>query len=534
MSNQESNGEHTAGAIADNPKPAPRAAQNTARSPGFLHNVAYVWFAYLISVITGFLMPRMISDRLGVNSLGVWDFTWSVVSYFGIIQLGLGSSVVRYVARHRAAADHKALSISVSTIGLFFKISGFVILLATACVSLLIVPFFADRLGEHLVSAQQVIFILGAEMAFCVMLTVYGGVIAGCNRWDVHNSISALSNIGTVLAMVVVVLVGGGLPALALVHFVFAVSGDILRWRLSRRICPELQVNYKNATLSVWLEQARFSAKNLIPSIGDLLSNQFLAILITAHLGPAMLAIYSRPKNLIRQLQTMAGKFGNVFVPAASSMQAHGRHDALQTMFLNGGVSMAALMGPAVVVLIVFGDAIIHLWMGSEFVFPGLIPVLGISGFFSCVNEPAWSILAGLNRHGLLAWVRLAGALCSSIVLGIGLWAFDISLLMAALIFAIPVTLAEAVAVPVLACRILGVPLASYCRRVIAKPVLCCMPFLALAFLARWVLPQSLVLFLAASAVSTAALVVTFWCFLLPSDLKERICARWKRKVAVD
>jgi len=62
----------------------------------FGRNVAFAWGGYMVNVISGFLVPRLISDQLGQVTLGVWDFAWSFVSYFGLVQLGRGGSISRY------------------------------------------------------------------------------------------------------------------------------------------------------------------------------------------------------------------------------------------------------------------------------------------------------------------------------------------------------------------------------------------------------------------------------------------------------
>ena len=85
----------------------------------FGRNVAFAWGGYMVNVISGFLVPRLISDQLGQVTLGVWDFSWSFVSYFGLVQLGMGGSISRYVARYRAKNDVAGLNRSVSSIALF-------------------------------------------------------------------------------------------------------------------------------------------------------------------------------------------------------------------------------------------------------------------------------------------------------------------------------------------------------------------------------------------------------------------------------
>src|SRR5690606_12148260 len=97
---------------------APRKADVAGRDR-MGRNVAFAWGGYMVNVVTGFIVPRLISAQLGQTTLGIWDFSWSIVSYFGLVQLGLGSSVSRYVAKYRSVGDHHGLNVSVSTVAVF-------------------------------------------------------------------------------------------------------------------------------------------------------------------------------------------------------------------------------------------------------------------------------------------------------------------------------------------------------------------------------------------------------------------------------
>jgi len=68
-------------------------------------NIIVSWAGQFVFIVAGFIMPRMIDRNLGQETLGIWDFSWSMVTYFGLIQVGIGSSVNRYVARYPAASD---------------------------------------------------------------------------------------------------------------------------------------------------------------------------------------------------------------------------------------------------------------------------------------------------------------------------------------------------------------------------------------------------------------------------------------------
>ena len=310
-----------------------------------------------------------------------------------------------------------------------------------------------------------------------MLLTIYGAIIVGCHRWDIHNTTSVASYAVMTAGMIVGILCGGGLPALALVHWISMNGADVVRWQLARRVCPEFIMNFRLADWATWKEQAKYSAKSLIPRVADLISNQSLAWLITAFLGPAMLAIYSRPRNLMQQGQTLAAKFGSILVPTASSLHAQSDKSQLRAAFLNSTSFISLLTMPAAVALAVLGDEVIHLWMGSAYIYRGLVPILAIGCFPGLVQEPVWSILAGMNQHGRLALCKLAAALCSAALLGVGLAFFHWHLIGAALAFVLPQLLVNGIVAPVIACHALDTPCFHYYGKTYLVPLLGTAPF---------------------------------------------------------
>ncbi len=489
-------------------------------------NVAFAWGGYLVNVLSGFILPRLVSDHLGQHTLGLWDFTWSIMSYFGLLQLGIGASIERYVARHRARGDNESLATSVSTIGLSFFVSGCLVIVLTVVVSSWGLNAFAHRLGEDITMCRYLVLFLGSELALCMMLAVYGGVIAGCHRWDIHNAISASSYGVATLGMLVALLLGYGLPTLAAIHCICSVAAETTRWSMVRRVCPELRIDYRLASLNVWVEQFRFGVKNLLPRVADLLSNQTLSLLIVNSLGPAALAIYCRPKSLLRSMQTFAAKFGFILIPTSSALDASSDHASLRVTFLQSNRFISSMALPGVLALIIYGDWVIRLWMGAAYVYAGLVSVLAISSFFSVLQEPVWSILSGMNRHGRIGYARLAGAICSASTLAIGLSWFKWQLLGAALAFAIPQMIVDGLFTPAYACRCMGLSLASFYRDVLLNPLLWCSPYLGGLLLSRLVLASDPWL---AAACVVLGLLALFWIYffkVVPTSMRRLILSR--------
>lgn len=454
---------------------SPTSASTDGRER-FGRNVAFAWGGYMVNVIAGFVIPRLISDQLGQVTLGIWDFAWSFVSYFGLVQLGMGGSISRYVAQYRAKNDVTGLNRSVSTIAVFQRSVGWLSLAIAGGCALWVMPLFSARFGADLHDASWAVFFLGAEVALTTSLAVYGAVIVGCHRWDITNSVNAIAYAVSAGAMILVVITGGGLPFLALVHCLCMVGGEIARWHLSSWVCPELEIRRAYASWDTFREQARYSVKSMLPSIADLFSNQALSLLITAFLGPASLAIFSRARSLMTTLRTLAMKFGMIVVPSASAMQARNDRAALQETLVSKAAIISWLVLPAITGLAIVGDQVIQLWMGPEYVKSGLLPLLAVGTYATLVQEPVWSLLSGMNCHGRIALVNLCAGIVSAALLLMGLWLFHWGLLGAAVCFSLPRLAVDGIVTPWYACKILGIAKGEFIWRAHLQPLLCVSP----------------------------------------------------------
>jgi O-antigen/teichoic acid export membrane protein len=492
----------------------------------FSRNVAFAWGSYVAQAAAGFVMPRLISDSLGQATLGVWDLAWSLVAYLGFVELGLSGSVNRFVARYRAKGDVASLTRSVSTVGLFLMVAGAVAVPLTFILSVWVLPLFSPQLGPDLPTAQFVVIVLGLEVAVSLMFAVYLGVIVGSLRSDAHYAVSTVVNILTAFGMVGALLAGGSLPTIALVHFLITAGGGIARWRLARLVCPELVVEYSTASWRVWREQARFTVKSTLPTIADVLVNQSVGVLVAFYLGPATLAIFSRPRNLVRQVRTLTARFGYVLIPAASSLHALSEHEELAKNVREKSFHIALATMPVAITLAILGDDLIRLWMGEGYVYRRLVPILALGALPTWVQEPGWSILSGMNRHGGLAIAKVVGSICAATMLAIGLSLFEWGLLPVALGLVVPMAIVDGFIVPLFVCRAFGFRLGDYCQNTWLRPALCVAPYAVCLMLARQGLGREPLALLTVLAVSTPSLALTYWLAVLPLSVRNRILCR--------
>jgi len=78
-------------------------------------NVSSNWFSLGINVVVGFLLTPFILHRLGDTANGLWIMIGFVTGYYGLFDLGIRSSIVRYVSKFTATGDREELAKLINT-----------------------------------------------------------------------------------------------------------------------------------------------------------------------------------------------------------------------------------------------------------------------------------------------------------------------------------------------------------------------------------------------------------------------------------
>ncbi len=254
----------------DNPgafeQPAEKKEELTGRDR-LVSNVLFSWSAHFVFILAGFIMPRMIDHRLGPDLLGIWDFAWSLVTYFHLLTIGISSSVNRFVARYRTVGDFASLNRTVSSASCILGIGGLLAFGLTIVVSLLLPRLFGDKLGDGVRQAQFVVFFLGSSIAVQIAFTAFTGVLTGCHQWATHNIIRSGWHAATVVGMILALLRGGSLTSLAVINLTGIVLAYMTRVVVAYRVCEGLRLRPSMVERAVIGQLLFFGGKTLLPGM---------------------------------------------------------------------------------------------------------------------------------------------------------------------------------------------------------------------------------------------------------------------------
>src|ERR1035441_8232771 len=109
---------------ATQPQPAPGAKY-------FFHSVLWSWLGVLFSLVSGLFLSPYVIHHLGDERYGIWALVFSLVDYYGLVDFGFRSAVVKYAAHFRATGEMDRLETLISTGLAYFSIAA----IAVAAVS---------------------------------------------------------------------------------------------------------------------------------------------------------------------------------------------------------------------------------------------------------------------------------------------------------------------------------------------------------------------------------------------------------------
>src|SRR4030088_3011079 len=75
-----------------------------------LKNISSSWFALGANILMGVFLSPFILHQLGDAAFGIWVLIFSVTGYYGIFDLGIRSSVIRYISKLTAVEDKEGLA----------------------------------------------------------------------------------------------------------------------------------------------------------------------------------------------------------------------------------------------------------------------------------------------------------------------------------------------------------------------------------------------------------------------------------------
>ena len=496
----------------------------------FAWNLLVGWGSQFVLIFSGFIMPRLVDDKVGQVALGIWDFGWSFVSYLSLVGLGMGACFNRYIAQHRSTGDfvslNKVANSAVSVQLVFASITA----LCTIIFYLCLPHYFSDALQDNTFTAQGVVLLLGFSVAVKMVAGSASGLLTGYHRWDIHNALHAGDSILALILMVIALYFTDlSVIGMALGYLISTFVFEALRFIFVSKVCTEFHFDFSMANRATCLEMLVFGIKSMLSNIPPIILLQTISIMLVSTIGPAALAVFARPMALTKQIKTFMAKFTLMLTPTTGSMQGMGDIRSIQHLFINTTKLSFAFTLPSLGFLFIYGDVILQYWMGSRYALWPLIMILAAGQVLPMGQDTSIRILMGMNQHGQISVIAFIAVF---VIFAIGLLFSGVeqwALTTAALLFVVPMNIVYGIMVPIYTCRQLKISWFSYIYNSLIKPVIYISPFLGLVSWSRHAFDASDIW--AAFAILCCACLLTlviYFVYLVPRKMQTKMLGHFK------
>lgn len=464
------------------------------------------WFATAATLATGFFLAPFIVHRLGNVAYGVWVLAISSVNYLSILDLGMASSVVRFVSQGYATQDHEGASEALSAVlWVRLQIGGFLLLLSGVLAA--VFPLVFKIPPALAVDAREAILIIGVTATISMSFGVFSSTLSALNRYDLRSYV-ALTQLALRVAGVVTVLrAGHGIVAVALCELFAAVVGNGLLMFTARRTYPELKIRLTKPRWEVLRNIWSYSIYAFLQTIAVQLVYQSDNLVVGAFVSAAAVTFYSIGNSLCRYTDQVVAAMTTTFTPAASTYEARGDTSGLRALYYNGTRAAMAFSLPIVITLIIRGGSFIGVWMGPQYSKTSgtVLAILATALMFSLQNTTAIAIAFGVEKHQAIAKWAMGEAIANltlSVVLArkFGLYGVAVGTL-------VPSLFIHLILWPRYVSRLVDVSYVQVFRNLWGPILLCAVPFAAASYVVDVLFPaRTMVMF----ALQTIALLPLF------------------------
>ena len=354
------------------------------------------FWGFLVALI---LTPYMIS-HLGLERFGVWAIVGAVTGYFGLLDLGIGSSFVKYIAEFDSRGESENIAKLINT-GFFFYLAFTVVITAIPVLCRQQI-FLLLKIPAPLYPEASFILVTGVILfGFNSAIGSVSALVTGLQRMDIANKIAIIVSLPSILGTVICLEHGWGLRGLMTVSVVICVLGGIIQLAVASRLMPSLRFSWFLFDRGMLKRMFGFGIKVEVARIEDLITFQTDKLLIAHFLNFGLVSVYEIGNIIITKARTLPLLLVSAVIPAASEASAISDRDRLLNLYERGTKYLCFTGMPLLVFVAVNAPLIVFTWLGTQY--PGALQVIWILApcyVINLVTGVSSSMAIGMGKPG--------------------------------------------------------------------------------------------------------------------------------------
>lgn len=379
------------------------AGKLNSLSDKIIRNTLFNTLGKICGILTGLFLTPYIISRIGIERFGVWAIAGVLTGYFGLLDFGVSSSFVKYIAEFYTKREYGKIGRLVETGFTLYclfaaAVLALVIILIRPIVDLLHIPAYLHSDAAIVFVAGTALF--GAANAASPFLAVQGGL----QRMDISNAVIIITTIVNAAGTVYFLEKGYGLVGLIANAAIVFVTASVINTVTAFRILPQLRFRLFAFDPATFASLFRFGYKMQIAKISGMITAQTEKMLIAALLSIGLVTFYQVGSSIVAFAVSIAMMLTSALMPAFSEIEAKGDRPRLIEAYLRSVKYFAFIIVPLFTLIIVTAPDLIFIWMGSGFgQSSAILRILALAFMINAIAQVPASVSVSIDKPGFMA-----------------------------------------------------------------------------------------------------------------------------------
>ncbi|HHT9125286.1 MAG TPA: flippase [Candidatus Brocadiia bacterium] len=369
-------------------------------------NTALNFFAQIVPLIVALVTIPYVIHGLGTERFGILSLIWVVIGYFSILNMGLGQATTKFVAEALGKEETERIPAIVWT-----SLTSQLLLGVLGCIILVLAtPTLVERVlnipPDFIEEAKNTFYILSLSIPIVICSASLNGVLEAAQRFDLVNAVTVPSSCLNFLLPAIGIFLDLKLPGIVILLLILraATLGVylILCFRVYPKIRQVLLIDTKMLrplfSFGGWV-----TISSILIPILVYIDRFFIGALYTI----AAVGYYSVSYDMVSRLTIFSRSFSATLFPAFSTIESD--KDKLKQLYARSFKYILLIMGPIVLVLIIFAGDILHVWLGGDWASETTLvfQILAIGMLIDGLSRMPANLFDGIGRADLRAKIYL-------------------------------------------------------------------------------------------------------------------------------
>ena len=382
----------------------------------------------IFNTLYGLFITPYILGCIGEGDYGVYKTISSLTSALMVLDLGIGGTVMRYVAKFKAAKeDEKIPNFIAMNLVQAAILCGVIGIAAAGIYTTIDNAYAATFTTDQIAKAQDLFIGLIVNMMFHVMENVINGVITGHNRFMFGNGVKVVRLLLRILLVIILLQFFADSLVIVLIDLGVTIVFLLVEvWYIRKKLGVKIKLTKWEKTL--FMESGKYTALMFLTSIAAQVNNNLDNVIIGALSGPAFVTVYSFGLLIFGMFEQLSTSISGVMLPTVTNLLA--KEDGMgevENLVVRTGRIQFMLLGAALTGFFCIGKDFIRIWLGEGFddVYIITLILMAPALFELCVNV-CLSILRAKNMLSFRTVTLFASTILNAVVtvLAVRYWSY--------------------------------------------------------------------------------------------------------------